>query len=251
MSRAMRRLYQQVAEQLRQRIRQGEYNVGDRMPAERLLAEEFDVSRPTVREAMIALEITGFVEVRVGSGVHVISRSGQGEVTDELDVGPFELMEARLLIESDIASVAAERIDEIQIRRLDELLDDMVRENEIGEVGEQADRDFHITIAQGTQNSALVGIAERFWALRETSPMMAEMLNRSRAYGIQPMISDHRLILEALRARDPQGAHKAMADHLTRVIDALLEVTETEAIERVRTEAEARRKRYIRRPRHG
>lgn len=220
--------------------------MGQRMPAERLLAEEFNVSRPTIREAMIALEITGFVKVRVGSGVQVIARSGVGEISDELDVGPFELMEARLVIESDIASIAAERIDDFHISKLNDILEDMERENQLGEAGEKADRDFHITIAQATQNSAFVGTAERFWTLRETSPMMVEMLRRSRAYGIQPMIADHRKIFEALRRRDAVGAHDAMEQHLKRVIDALLDVTETEAIERVRNEAQARRMRFVR-----
>ena len=210
---------------------QGQFEVGHRMPAERLLAQKFNVSRPTIREAMIALEITGFVEVRVGSGVHVVSRTGNGEVGDALDIGPFELMEARLLVESDIARLAAERIDDLEIAQLEGLLDEMTRENDTGETGEQADRDFHVTIAQATKNLALVSISERFWSLRETSPMMAEMLNRSRASGVQPMIEDHRRIVEALSRRDPDAAHEAMASHLTRVIEELLRVTETEAIE--------------------
>lgn len=242
----MRRLYQQVADQLRRRIQEGQYEVGQRMPAERLLAEEFNVSRPTVREAMIALEINGFVDVKVGSGVHVISRSGEADSPQELDVGPFELMEARLIVESDIAALAAVRIDDLQMAQLDELISGMSRENEIGDVGEKADRDFHITIARATKNSALVGIAERLWALRETSPMVAEMLNRSRAYGVRPMIEDHRKIVDALRSRDGTAAHAAMSSHLSRVIDALLEVTETEALERAKQEAETRRQRYLR-----
>lgn len=241
----MRRLYQQVADELRSRIQSGRYEVGQRMPAERLLADEFKVSRPTIREAIIALEITGFVEVRVGSGVHVINRSGTDGIPDELDVGPFELLEARLIMESRIAELAAERIDDIQTARLEELIHAMEHENEIGSVGENADHEFHLTIAKATQNSALVGIAERFWSLRETSPMVIEMLNRSRAYGVQPLIEDHRKIVDALKQRDKQAAHDAMFDHISRVINALLEVTETDAIEQAKKEAESRRARYI------
>lgn len=241
----MRRLYQQIADQIRHRIQQGDYAVGERMPAERFLADEFNVSRPTIREAMIALEITGMVDVRKGSGVHVISRNGSSDSPLELDVGPFELLEARLVVESDIAGLAAERIDDVQMAQLDDLLTEMARENQIGDIGEKADRDFHITLAEATHNSALVGVAERFWSLRETSPMVAEMLNRSRAYGVQPMIEDHQAIVDALRSGERQRAHDAMSNHITRVIDALLEVTETDEIERLKRDAEARRQRYI------
>lgn len=242
----MHRLYQKVADELRFRIQSGTYKVGQRMPAERILAEEFEVSRPTIREAVIALEITGFVEVRVGSGVHIISRTGASGMPEELDVGPFELMEARLAMESRIAEIAAERIDDAQVEKLHELIDAMEHENDIGSVGESADRMFHLTIAQATQNSALVGIAERFWSLRETSSMVVEMLNRSRAYGVQPLIEDHLQIVEALKRHDKKEAHDAMASHITRVIDALLEVTETDAIEQAKADARSRRARYIR-----
>lgn len=240
----MRRLYQQVADQLRADITAGKYEVNSRLPAERLMAAEFDVSRPTIREAIIALEIGGLVEVRVGSGVYVVSKTGDRHAPTELDIGPFELLEARRMIESDLASVAAARIDALQLARLDQLLEEMTHENEIGAVGERADREFHNVIAQATRNSALVSTVEHLWSVRETSPMIVTMLNKARAYGIQPMIEDHQRIVDALRERDPDGAHSAMHSHLSRVIDALLESTEAEAVERARMEARALREQY-------
>lgn len=240
----MRRLYQQVADKLRAEIIAGRYEVNSRLPAERLLAEEFNVSRPTIREAIIALEIGGLVEVRVGSGVYVVSKTGDNRAPAELNIGPFEQLEARRIIESDIAAVAAARIDDMQIARLDMLLVEMARENEIGAIGEEADREFHHVIAEGTRNSALVSSVEHLWMFRETSPMMVALLNKARAYGVQPMIEDHRRILDALKERDPDGAHAAMHHHLSRVIDALLESTEAEAVEKARKEARALREQY-------
>ncbi len=240
----MRRLYQQIADKLRADITNDRYEVNSRLPAERLLADEFNVSRPTIREAIIALEIGGLVEVRVGSGVYVVSKTGDRAAPSELNIGPFEQLEARRIIESDIASMAAARINEIQLARLDQLLVEMARENEIGAIGEEADREFHHTIAEATRNSALVSTVEHLWMFRETSPMMVVMLNKARAYGVQPMIEDHRRILEALKERDPDGAHAAMHAHLSRVIDALLESTEAEAVERARQEARALREQY-------
>ena len=241
---AVRRLYQQVADALRAEIGKGAYDIGARLPAERILAAEHGVSRPTVREAIIALEIAGLVEVRVGSGVYVVSHTGSGTSSSELDIGPFELLEARRIIESDMAALAATRIDDLQIARLDALLGDMAHENQIGAVGEQADRAFHNTIAQATHNSALVSTVEHLWNVRETSPMLIAMLNKARAYGVQPMIDDHKRIVDALRARDADASHAAMQSHLSRVIDALLEASEAEAVERARSEAAALRAQY-------
>lgn len=240
----MRRLYQQVADNLRADIAAGKYEVNSRLPAERLLAEEFNVSRPTIRESIIALEIGGYVEVQVGSGVYVVSKTGDRHAPTELDIGPFELLEARRIIESDMAAVAAARIDDVQLARLDQLIEDMVEENKVGAVGEHADREFHTAIAHATQNSALVATVEHLWSVRETSPMLVAMLNKVRAYGFLPMIEDHQRIADAIRQRDPDAAHAAMHSHLSRVIDALLESSEADEIERVRNQTQALRAQY-------
>lgn len=240
----MRRLYQQVADSLKNQIVNRDFTVGQRLPAERVLADKFNVSRPTIREAIIALEIMGYVDCRIGSGVYVISNKGGASEETELDIGPFELMEARRLVESEVASMAAARIDDVQLAKLEELLTAMEQENETGKTGEEADREFHVTIAQGTHNSALVATIERYWDIRETSPMLINMLNRARSSGVRPTIAEHRRILEALQAHDPNAASAAMSAHLTSVIDGLLKVTETEAVERARNEASALRKRY-------
>src|ERR1700674_670095 len=96
-----RRLYRQIADQIAALIEKGEYGTGQRLPPERDLARQLGVSRPSVREALIALEVEGYVEVRVGSGVYVVGR-GAGASAEPLpaDSGPFELIKARRLIEA-------------------------------------------------------------------------------------------------------------------------------------------------------
>jgi DNA-binding FadR family transcriptional regulator len=107
------RLYRQIAEQLRQLMASGEFAVGSRLPAERDLALQLGVSRPSVREALIALEVEGMIEVRTGSGIYVQSHSTTKnrktrKITDTpADWGPLEVMSARLLIESEVAALAA------------------------------------------------------------------------------------------------------------------------------------------------
>ena len=110
-----RRLYQQLAAELKSRIEQGVYLVGDKLPAERFIADEKSVSRTVVREAIIMLEVEGYVEVRKGSGIHVISNHPKHQqIADEslefANYGPFELLQARQLIESNIAEFAATQV---------------------------------------------------------------------------------------------------------------------------------------------
>lgn len=103
------RLYRQIAERLRSAILAGDYRPGDRLPAERDLAHILGVSRPSVREALIALEVDGWVEVRTGSGVYVLERTPSAtELTASDEWGPLELIRARRLVEGETAALAAE-----------------------------------------------------------------------------------------------------------------------------------------------
>src|SRR3954464_8439555 len=102
-----KKLYQAVVESIVQSIRAGTFKHGQRLPSERDLAEEFGVSRPTIREAMLALEIRGMVEARHGSGVYVTDNPPDQQAAPELDIGAFELTEARALFEGEAAALAA------------------------------------------------------------------------------------------------------------------------------------------------
>lgn len=243
------RLYKRVADDLRGAILAGTYPPGRRLPAERELAEMYNVSRPTVREAIIALELQGLVEVRIGAGVFVLEVSSAERARGgmlELTVGPFELMEARKIIESETAALAATLIDDEQLERLDRIIDRMAEENRLDIQGESADHQFHVAIAESTGNSALAAVIDNLWVIRETSPMMINVMEKARSKGVKPMVDEHRKIVAALRQRNPAAARHAMQSHLTRVIEELLQVTETEAMQKVRTEIAARRQRFRR-----
>lgn len=215
------RLYLQVAGQLQELISRGVFNVGDRLPSERDLATQFEVSRPTIREAMIALEIAGVVEVRSGSGVYVLAPADKPPSLGN-DPGPFEILEARRLIEGETCALAAQRISDRQLQGLRELLDQMERESESAEVAEVADGEFHRLIAEAAGNSALSAIVGWLWDLRRESAVSTRFHQRVRDEGSRPVVSDHRAVLEALEARDPIEARRAMDRHLQRVVDKLL-----------------------------
>jgi len=242
-----RKLYRQVADAIMASIQSGDYEPGSRLPSERDLAASFKVSRPTIREAMIALEIHGLVEARQGSGIYVTDHPPAQIGADDLDIGAFELTEARRLFEAEAAALAATIITEEQLREIEEILGDMIKENVRKQKGEMADRRFHVAIARATRNSAITAVIENLWDIRYKSPLCAHMLERARSAGVQPRISEHRRILAALRKHDSQAARNAMRDHLARVIDGLLAATETDAVDSARKKAVSKRHEYTRR----
>lgn len=240
------KLYQRVANSIVAEIRSGKYPRGERLPPERELAEEFGVSRPTVREAIIALEIRGIVEARRGSGIYVVEAAPSETNATEQDIGPFEVTEARRLFEGESAALAAAIITDEEIAKLEGLLE-ILGANTTSEVGERADRDFHIAIAEATRNSAIASVIETLWDMRYKSPMCMKMFDRARDAGVQPRFDDHSQILKALKARDPQAARAAMRSHLDRVINSMLTATETDALERARSEFAAKREELAKR----
>lgn len=242
---AQQRLYERVANELAAEIASGTYVIGQRLPSERDLAARFGVSRPTMREAVIALEIDGMVEVKTGSGVYLRALHPQGEGPARADIGPFELLQARAMIESEVAALAATLITDEEITQLAALVDEMEAENRHDVVmSEDADRRFHLAIANATKNSALILMVETLWDVRVKSPQSVRLLERVRAQGVKPRIDEHAAVMNALRRRDPQGARQAMRAHLEGVIEAVFEATESEAVERARAEIAEKRKRY-------
>lgn len=240
--RRVSRLYERVASDVRAALASGRYAIGDRLPSERDLALQYRVSRPTVREAIIALEVDGMVEVRTNSGVYVAALQPAGGVPSETDVGGFELLEARRLIESQVAGLAAEQIDAERIARLRTLVIEM--ENADLVTAEVADREFHLEIARATGNSALEMTVAMLWDTRSRSPQYKLLTQKVRAAGVAPRQSEHLRIVDALASGEAARAHNAMWEHLGRVIDALLEATEVEAIERARADIDAKRRRF-------
>ncbi|THB62742.1 MAG: FadR family transcriptional regulator [Desulfovibrio sp.] len=226
-----KRLYQQVAEQLAAHIREGLWKEGERLPAERDLAQQLGVSRPSVREAMIALELKGVVEVRMGAGIYVrgaFPETGVTLVPPDEDPGPspFDLMAARRLIEGETASIAAGTIDEQGLAGLMAAISHMEKDMELGVQNvtnsEDGDQLFHRRIAECTNNMVLVSIVDQLWEgmRRPMFQTIADLLalpgNARRA------VADHRMIVERIAARDPEGARRTMHAHLDQVSSWLM-----------------------------
>lgn len=244
------KLYQRVAASITEAIEAGRWTPGSRLPGERDLAEEYRVSRPTIREAMIALEMKGWIEARHGSGLYVTKRDhGSSERADALnfDVGAFDLTEARILFEGEAVALAAVSITEDQLAELETLLEEMAADDSNEPSVMDADHRFHLAIANATGNAAIRSVVDYLWDLRVNSPLAANMFARAKRGGITPRVEEHRPILDALKAHDPHAARNAMRRHLRGVVDDLLEATELEAMERARNEIETRRDSVARR----
>ncbi len=239
------RLYQGLARSLMGDLASGRYGVGDRLPAERELAADYGVSRPTVREAIIALEVQGLVEVRVGSGAYVKRIPGNDD-RPGFNITAFELTEARLLIEGEAAALAATQITEAELTVLEQLITAIAAEN-LAEGGqEEADRAFHLAIARATRNTAIYNAIEELWRLRKTSPESALLHEKARTANVRPVVDEHSAVLAALRAHDPRMARVAMRTHLGAVIESLLFATEAAAIAEARKVVDAKRARHAR-----
>ena len=210
-----RRLYRQIADQIAALIERGEYKSGQRLPPERDLAKQLGVSRPSVREALIALEVEGYVEVRVGSGVYVLgARPANHAARLPADSGPFELIKARWLIEAECAALAAKHATRAQVRGMEEALDQMQAERAKGSMPLAADRQFHLRIAEGSGNSALSLVVKTLWDQR-TGPLFLRLEHHFDTPGLwDAALTEHRAIVEAIARRDAQGARAAMRRHM-------------------------------------
>lgn len=239
------RLYQKLARQLFSELAAGRYAIGGRLPAERELSLQYNVSRPAVREAMIALEVQGLIDVRIGSGAYVCAIPGEAEAPG-FSVTAFELMEARMLIEGEAAALAAVHIQDNEIAELEKLVGEIEHENRLPGGSTNADRAFHLIIAAATRNAVIRNQVEEMWRLRSTSPNCALLLEKARTANVQPVVEEHLAVLDALRARNPSAARTAMRGHLGSVIDHLLFATEEEAVEAARRNVATTRERYAR-----
>jgi DNA-binding FadR family transcriptional regulator len=213
-----RRLYRQIADQIAALIEHGEYPVGARLPPERDLAKQLGVSRPSVREALIALEVSGYVEVRVGSGVYVTGARPAAKAVAVLseDSGPFELIKARSLVEAECAALAARHGSRAQVRAIEEALQAMQAEREKGVMPLDADQEFHLRIAEASGNSALALVVKTLWEQR-TGPLFLRLEHHYDTPALWSVaIREHRDIVDAIARKDPAAARAAMRKHMNR-----------------------------------
>lgn len=211
-----RRLYRQVADQLRQLIDDGEFPPETRLPPERDLAAQLKISRPTVREALIALEVEGRVSIRGGSGIYVTSGAEAMPRTAAPDTveGPFELLRARAFIEGAIAAEAARLATQADIAALDDVLTRMQSERGSGDPMIRLDRAFHTGVAGILGNAVLVRFIGDLFDQRINPyfERLAVYFEDSDTW--RTAVAEHAAIRDAIAAHGVEDAKAAMQAHL-------------------------------------
>lgn len=220
------RIYQKIVDQIREMLNRGQLRPGDRLPSEREIAEQLQVSRPAVREAFSALELMGLIEVRPGEGTFVKS----GDV-----ITPFayllslvgnaeqarEMMEVRLPLEAQAACLAASRATPEDLSRIAHFLQIMERDLQGDDLGEKADWEFHMAVALASHNGLLIRV---MYHLQDALKVSVETA-RHRLFRIHGMphrlVEQHREIYQAIAARDPARAREAMTRHIAEAMDHL------------------------------
>jgi DNA-binding FadR family transcriptional regulator len=216
------RSYLSLAGQVHALIASGEFSAGMRLPSERTLAERFGVSRTLVREAIIALEVQGVVEVRVGSGIYVCAGS-EAPAGSPFELpwrpGPIETLRARVLIEAEVAGLAATERKDGDLDRMFVALSLMREHMHDKQANEAADRQFHLCLAESTGNQVLLHMVAALWDSGRGDPLWKKIEEHFHTTSLREATQeDHQKIFAAVMARDAALARAAMRNHLERVI---------------------------------
>ena len=223
-----KRIYEEIIEQIRVLVTEGHLQPGDRLPSERELAVQLDVSRASVREALSALEMMGLLEIRSGEGTFIKKINLDSVVTPltwvlsmEKDT-VLELLEVRKMIEGQAVALAATRAKSENLRELEEALKLMYEDLQTGQLGEDADHRFHYAIAKASQNKILLRL------MNAISDTMHQTLKASRIRlyegqgAPERLYQEHSIVLDAIQQQNPEQARRIMLDHLAGVEDKLL-----------------------------
>lgn len=202
-----------IAVQVRRRITGGDLLKGERLPPERAFAEQFGVSRGTVRDALRRLEEGGFVEKRPGSGTYVCFSEVE-TASIARSTSPLELIDTRFALEPQIVRLAVLNATERALAKAERALEVMERNEADADAFAAGDETFHLALAECTRNAMLIWITERVTEVRnntEWARMRQITLSRAmiRRYNVQ-----HRAVFEAVRTRNAEQAARAMKAHL-------------------------------------
>jgi len=222
-----RKLYIQIADQIRDQILSGSVGAGQQLPSERDLALNLGVSRPTVREALIALEVAGLLEVRVGVGAFVKGPGNERVALPELSSSPVEVTAVRRLLEPEAAALASQNISPEGTTRLAETLRRMRSETASGQWSVESDRMLHMTLADACGNAVLREMLEGLWKARgdELDTRFHQHLVETGTVR-EHILADHEAIVAAVVSGNADAARNAMAQHLQFVANAMLDAWE-------------------------
>lgn len=233
-----------VSRSILEMIESGAYPSGKRIPSERELAKRFGVSRSAIREAEMSLEAAGRLEIKRGSGVYVCAASAPKDLALPC-VSAFGLTQTRLLFESECAALAATMITDDQIVELEATIEKMANAPVGSPDSDKADHAFHLLIAKATGNEANVAVLQNIWRMRNEIDAVKLVYTAVGHTDSKDRVSEHMEVMDALRRRDPDAARQAMREHFSRLLSALLDFSEQQALEDVRRKSNENRELYM------
>ena len=227
-----KKVYEQIIEQIQDMVVSGKLNKGDKLISERELAEQLQVSRTSVREAMRSLEIIGLVESRQGEG-NFISESVEGSLFQPLSVlftlnhgKPRDVLELRMMLEIEAATLAAARIKEGQKEEIKELMQKL-KNSETEEESSEYDKQMHLKIAEITENYLIISL------LHGVSAILEQFIHNARKMILRNneskclLLLQHQNICDSLVAGDPVNARRYMREHLENISTVMKELEES------------------------
>ncbi len=217
------RLYIHISQQIKQYLLDNNFRAGDRLPSETELSREFEVSRATVREAIVALEVGGVLAVKRNVGAIVLKLNEEVPLQSIVaEAGPFEQIQVRMLLEPEAAGLAAQHRSDQQCELMEAAIKMMVDENKAGFASQDGDMQFHMQIAKASNHSLLASHIESLWEMRHHGQLWHQL---QRSVDVSTMrtraVFEHMKILEAIRAKNPDNARKLMFEHLASVQEEL------------------------------
>ncbi len=229
-----KKIYEEVSEILHEKIRAGVLKPGDRLDSVEQLAEQLQVSRSAVREALSALKAMGLIEIKQGSGTFVKSVPpnrldfplSTAMLSNKLDIA--RLLEVRKIIEVGAAASAAINRTEQDIQAMVQILEDMQQAHGDGELGEKVDYQFHVAIATASQNPLLATILDQISGLMiDTMKETRRLWLYSKKTTSEQLYEEHMNIFLAIQQQNEELAKQAMTSHLSNVEKVLLQYFET------------------------
>lgn len=226
MSIARKKIYEEISDIILAEIKSGKLKPGDKLPAITKLADSYGVSQASVREALNRLKVLDVIQVKHGHGSFVNQQMPLGfeqnfEIITKADIA--NLLDLRKIIEVGCARSACEKAEQKDLEKMENALQKMWTAVENNELGEQADYDFHMAIAEATGNPLLINLME------DVSDTMIRTMKETRRIwlyetkkSIQKIYDEHKLILKAIKDKDAEAAGSNMYRHLKEVEDLLL-----------------------------
>lgn len=208
--------YQEIVNLVTAAIREGKYAPGARLPGERELAKELGVGRSAIREGMVALEVHGLVEARQGAGMFIapsVKRVG----ANASSVCALDVVSARRMFEGEAAALAAATITDVDLAKLAKRVRD-IQTRSIGEAADAAAEAFHLTLAQATDNSAIVDVVAKLLQMQRLSSECRSLIEQARSSRVQTWHHDYLKVFRAVRAGDSAAARSALHEHFDHIL---------------------------------